>query len=146
MRKFYQNKLWRDKLIKMREDKGATVHTIPLAHAEYGEELSMKLIEEANGVYEAETHQDRVNEIVDVLESIDCILAFYGIEKEEIMRFKNARLLEFGSYTNKILVDYVEYPVGSEEEKHCLDNPESYPELCDDDEDGETVNNCCSNK
>lgn len=141
MRKFYQNKLWRDKLIKIREEKGAIVHTLPLAHAEYGEELFMKLIEEANEVYEAETHRERVDEIVDVLEVVDCILDFYGIEKEEVMRFKNAKFLEFGSYKDQKLVDYVEYPTGSEEEKHCLDNPDSYPELCD--EDGKSINSCC---
>lgn len=139
MRKFYQNKLWRDKLIKMKEAKGGIVHVIPLSHAEYSEEIGMKLLEEANEVYSAETHEEMVDEIVDVLEAIDCILAFHGISPEEIMTLKAKKKAEFGSYTEHKLVDYVEYPVGSEEEAHCLDNPESYPELT---EDGD-INNCC---
>jgi len=142
MKKFYQNKLWRDKLIAMREANGAIVHAIPLAHHEYGEELGMKLVEEANEAYAAETHKEMVDEIADILEVIDCMLVFHGISKEEVLKHKEAKLLEFGSYMDQRLVDYVEYPAGSEEEKHCLDNPDRYPELCDEDEDG-SVNNCC---
>ena len=142
MRKFYQNKLWRDKLIALRESQGAIVHSVPLAHAEFKEELGMKLVEEANEVYAAQTHQEMVDEIVDVLEAIDCILEFHGIPKEEILKHKEAKLLEYGSYTDHRLVDYVEYPAGSAEEKHCLENPDRYPELCED-LDTDDINNCC---
>ncbi|MBP6869449.1 nucleoside triphosphate pyrophosphohydrolase [Candidatus Babeliales bacterium] len=144
MRKFYQNMIWRDKLIKMREEKGAIVHVIPLAHAEFKEELGMKLLQEANDVYAADTHDKMVDEIVDVLEAIDCLLDFHGIPKEEIIALKAKKLAEFGSYTDHRLVDYVEYPVGSAEEKHCLDNPDKFPELDDEEVDGEhSINTCC---
>lgn len=142
MRKFYQNKLWREKLVAMREENGAVVHLIPLAHAEYGEELAMKLLEEANEIYTAETHKEMVDEIADVLEAIDCLLDFHGISKDEILKHKEAKLLQFGSYTDHRLVDFVEYPAGSEEEKHCLDNPDRYPELVEE-EDEDVVNKCC---
>jgi len=48
----------------------------------------MKLLEEANEVYAAETHAEMVDEIVDVLEAIDSILAFHGISKDEILKLK----------------------------------------------------------
>ncbi len=102
----------------------------------------MKLLEEANEVYAADTHEKMVDEIVDVLEAIDCILDFHGISKDEIAKHKEAKLLEFGSYTDHRLVDYVEYPKGSEEEKHCLENADRYPELSED-ETGESINTCC---
>ena len=35
----------------MKEAKGGIVHVIPLSHAEYSEEIGMKLLEEANEVY-----------------------------------------------------------------------------------------------
>ena len=151
MRKFYQNKLWRDKLIKMREEQGAIVHIIPLAHAEYKEEINLKLVEEANAVYEADTHEKMVDEIADMLEAIDCIIDFHGITKEEIAKHKQAKLLQYGSYANHVLVDYVEYLAGSKEEQHCLDNPDRYPELFPEDfEDGESdileEDECCSKK
>jgi len=148
MRKFYQNKLWRSKLIAMREKEGAIVHTVPLAHAEYKEELNLKLVEEANEVYEAETHAEMVSEIADIYETIECILDFHGITKEEVMKRKEAKLLERGSYTDHKLVDYVEYPDGSKEAMKCLANPERYPELfAEDFEDGDECetesDSCC---
>lgn len=141
MRKFYQNKLWRDKLIAAREGNGAVVHAISLTEVEYNEELGMKLLEEANEVYSADTREEMMDEIVDVLETIDCILNYHKISKDEIMKLKETKLAKFGSYADRRLIDYVEYPVGSQEEKHCLDNPDSYPELCD--EEDQAINNCC---
>jgi predicted house-cleaning noncanonical NTP pyrophosphatase (MazG superfamily) len=150
MRKFYQNKLWRDKLIKMREEKGAVVHIIPLAHAEYKEEINLKLIEEANELYEADTHAKMVDEIADILESIDCITEFHGITKEEVLKHKEAKFLQFGSYKEQTLVDYVEYPEGSEEELKCLENSEKYPELFEEDFEEDLceteADSCCSKK
>lgn len=140
MRKFYQNKLWREKLIKLKEEKGAIVHIIPLAHSEFGEELGMKLIEEANEFYGAETHKEMVDQIVDLLEAVDALMIFHGISQEEVMKLKVKKLEEFGSYTEHKLVDYVEYPVGSEDEKYCLKHPDRYPELTDEAE----INSCCN--
>jgi predicted house-cleaning noncanonical NTP pyrophosphatase (MazG superfamily) len=143
MKKFYQNKLWREKLVALPEAKGAVVHVIPLAHHEFGEELGMKLLEEANEAYAAENHFEMIDELADVLEAIDCIIEFHGLSKEDVLQRKQAKLLEFGSYTDRRLVDYVEYPVGSEEEKHCLEHPDRYPELSDEDEECGEINNCC---
>jgi len=142
MRKFYQNKLWRDKLVKIREDKGAIVHLIPLSDGDYSDELNMKLIEEANELYEADSHEKITDEIVDILEAIDCLLKVHDISHEEIMKLKEKKKAEQGSYTDRRLVDYVEYPAGSAEEKYCLENEERYPELCEED-DGSSINNCC---
>lgn len=144
MRKFYQNKLWRDKLIKIREEKGAIIHSIPLSHVEFNEELGMKLLEEANEVYAAETPEEMMDEIADVLEVLDCILQFHGISKEETVALQEKKRLEGGSYTDQRLIDYVEYPAGSKEEQHCLANPDRYPELIEeDDDDLYGINQCC---
>lgn len=144
MRRFYQNKLWRDKLIEMREKKGAVVHFIELSHEEMSEELGMKMLEEANDAYSADSQEEMIDEIVDVLEAIDCILDFHRIPKDQVMALKAKKLAEFGTYTDKRLVDFVEYPAGSEEEKHCLDNPDRFPEIEDDEESHvHSVNNCC---
>lgn len=148
MRKFYQNKLWRSKLIELREKAGAIVHVVPLAHAEYKEEINLKLVEEANEVYEATTHAEMVDEIADIYEALECILDVHGITKEEVLKHKEAKLLQYGSYTDHKLVDYVEYPSESKEAQECLANPERYPELFEEDfEDGDECDTesdaCC---
>jgi len=143
MKKFYQNMLWRSKLIEMREKNGAIIHTINLSPAEFNEELGLKLLEEANEVYAADSKEEMIDEIIDVLEAIDCILDFHGISKDQILKLKEKKKAEFGSYTDHRLIDYVEYPRGSEEEKHCLQNPDRYPEIDDEDDQNHTINNCC---
>lgn len=145
MRKFYQNKLWRSKLADLREKDGAIVHFIPLNDDEYNEELGLKLIEESDEVYSATSQDDMKEEIVDILEAIDCLLALHNISHEEIAALKEKKLIEFGSYTNRNLVEYVEYPDGSKEALDCLENSEKYPELFEDENDGLTTKDaCCS--
>lgn len=143
MRKFYQNKLWRDKLIAIREKAGAIVHTVPLAHAEYKEEINLKLLEEADEFANADTHAKMVDEIADIFEAIDCILDFHGITMQEILKHKEAKFLQFGSYKNHVLVDYVEYPENSQEAKECLKNSGRYPELFAEDFEEEDEDSCC---
>ena len=146
MRKFYQNKLWRSKLADQREKNGAIVHFIPLTDDEYSEELGLKLIEEADEVYEAESQDVMKDEIVDILEAIDCLLSLHNISHEEIAALKEKKLIEFGSYTNRNLVEYVEYPDGSREALNCLENSEKYPELFEDEENAclTAKDTCCS--
>ena len=88
-----------------------------------------------------------VDEIADIFEAIDCILDFHGITMEEILKHKEAKFLEFGSYKNHVLVDYVEYPADSKEERECLDNPNRYPELFEEDfDEEEEEDGCCQKK
>jgi predicted house-cleaning noncanonical NTP pyrophosphatase (MazG superfamily) len=145
MRKFYQNKLWRSKLADIKEKDGAIVHFVPLIDDEYGDELALKLIEEASEVYEAESQDIMKEEIVDILEAIDCLLALHNISHDEIAALKEKKLIEFGSYTNRKLVEYVEYPDGSKEALDCLENSEKYPELFEDENNELTIEDaCCS--
>lgn len=145
MRKFYQNKLWRSKLAHQREQDGAIVHFIPLTDTEYNEELGLKLIEEADEVYSTNSVEVMKDEIVDILEAIDCLLALHNISHEEIAALKEKKLIEFGSYSQRQLVEYVEYPDGSKEALECLEKSEKYPELFEDENHNLTAQDtCCS--
>jgi predicted house-cleaning noncanonical NTP pyrophosphatase (MazG superfamily) len=132
MRKFYQNKLWRSKLAHQRELDGAIVHFTPLTDAEYTEELGINLIEEADEVYSAKSPEVMKDKIIDILESIDCLLSLNNISHEEIKALKEKKLIEFGSYSDRKIVEYVEYPDGSQESLDCLENEDKYPELVED--------------
>lgn len=144
MRKFYQQKLWRDKLIAIRENKGAIVHTIELTQPEFRDELAMKLIEEANELYQAENHQELIKQLADVLEAVDAIIAFHNIDKNELFDLKEKMKKELGSYTTPLFVDYVQYPAGSQEELDCLNNPDRYPEITEDEDCCKAEDDCCS--
>ena len=53
MRKFIQNKLWRDKAPALMEQMGSVIHCKNLNKADYDEELRKKLIEEIQEVVAA---------------------------------------------------------------------------------------------
>ncbi len=134
MRMFYQNKLWRDKLIAQRQALGAVVHQIELSDEEYSNALAMKLVEESEEIFETDSLDEIKDEVADILEAIDCLLAHHKISFDEILKIKADKQKKLGSYTNKILIEYAQYPAGSAEEQHCLDNIDRYPEIIDGDE------------
>jgi len=129
MRKFYQNKLWRSKLAAQREKDGAIVHFTPLNDAEYSEELGLKLIEEAEEVLEATTPDKMMSEVADILETIDCLLALHNVDYADVLALKAEKKAQRGSYSDRKVVEYVEYPDGSKEALKCLENADKYPEL-----------------
>jgi predicted house-cleaning noncanonical NTP pyrophosphatase (MazG superfamily) len=149
MRMFYQNKLWRDKLIAQRQALGAVVHQIQLSDEEYSNALAMKLVEESEEIFETDSLDEIKDELADILEAIDCLLAHHKVSFDEILKIKADKKKESGSYTNKILIEYAEYPAGSKEEQHCLENIDRYPEILDadeedfDDEDDHEEDSCC---
>ena len=147
MRKFYQNKLWRSKLAAQREKDGAIVHFVALNDAEYSEELGLKIIEEAEEILSTESHAIIKEEIADILEAIDCLLALHGVPMEEILAIKESKNIQFGSYSDRKIVEYVEYADGSREALDCLENSDRYPELFED-EDASLApkDECCSKK
>ena len=77
MRKFIHNKLWRDKGVERMEKTGSIVHVTILDDEQYDKQLGLKLLEEAQEVCGAKSKEDLISEVGDVLEVLDCIIAFY---------------------------------------------------------------------
>ena len=152
MRKFYQNKLWRSQLAAQREKDGAIVHFIELNDAEYSEELVVKIVEEADEILSSDSEEVLKEEVADIHEAIDCLLAVKNISMDEILAIKESKNIQFGSYTDRRIVEYVEYADGSSQAQDCLDNEEKYPELFEDDfQEGQDTSlapkdECCSKK
>lgn len=86
MRKFKQQKLWRDKCAaKVEARDGSVIHWRRLDDTEFDEQLRKKLIEEAQ---EAEKEQDRkklIRELADIYEVIDSLADLYKISKNDIL-------------------------------------------------------------
>jgi len=147
MRKFYQNKLWRSKIAEQKEKNGAIIHFVELSDAEYSEELGMKLIEESEEVLNANSPDEMMSEVVDILEAIDCLLALHNVDYADILALKEQKKSQSGSYSDRKVVEYVEYPDGSEDALKCLENSEKYPELFEDEDASlSTEDTCCSKK
>jgi predicted house-cleaning noncanonical NTP pyrophosphatase (MazG superfamily) len=129
MRKFQQNKLWRDNMVARVEQMGSTVHYVKLDDAAYDQQLRLKLKEEADEVARARDRKELVAELADVFEAIDALSALHGISKDEVLVLQTAKREDRGGFYDRLFVTVAEHPADSYLEKYCLAEPEKYPEV-----------------
>ena len=130
MRKFKQNKLWRDKAIDLMEQNyGSRVHWRRLGDKEFDQQIRVKLLEEAREVAATKDCNELINELADLYEVIDSLIAVYHISKDEILLAQTKKREERGGFSGRRFVAMAEHPVNSFGEKYCLADPEKYPEV-----------------
>lgn len=133
MRKFLQNKLWRDTAAdRLEREDGAIIHRIILDDQEYNKQLGLKLMEEAQEVTTANNKEEIVGEIGDVLDVLDCIIKLHNFSQEEIDAARAQKIKERGgSYYNREFVTISECLPGSFLEDYLLKQPDKYIEILD---------------
>jgi predicted house-cleaning noncanonical NTP pyrophosphatase (MazG superfamily) len=99
------NKLVRDKIPEIERGKGGTVVAHTAGDAEYRKKLNEKLKEEAGEWAETESRE----ELADIFEIIDAILAYKGWTKEEIEEIRKKKFDERGGFKDRIILDEVEH-------------------------------------
>ena len=129
MRAFKHEKLWRDKMPAYCEAKGSIITIKPLDDQEFDRELRIKLLEEADEVKEALSEKELVEELADLYEVVDTIIASHGINKKEILAVQEKKRVEKGGFMQRTYVTVARHPVGSYSESYCLAQPEKYPEI-----------------
>ena len=110
MRKNY-NKLVRDNIIDIILNDGGKPAFQILDDANFKKALKEKLIEESKELLDAESREDIINELSDVLELIDSICQNNKISKEELEIKKQEKKDKRGGFDKKIFLEY------SDEEK-----------------------------
>ena len=105
MLRTYFNKLVRDLIPDIIRQQGnhPEYHTAN-DKAEYCQALREKILEEA---IELKESQD-VNELIDVLEAIHCLIEAENLEFTKIEELRNKKNVERGSFKNRIILEYVE--------------------------------------
>lgn len=132
MRKFKQNKLWRDKLIEMMEQRhGSRIHWRRLDDVEFDREIRIKLLEEAQEVAVGRDRNELIAELADLYEVIDSIKHLHVITEEEIITVQQQKRADRGSFEGRCFVEIAEHPRGGFGEAYCLADPEKYPEIMD---------------
>lgn len=129
MRRFKQNKLWRDNAPLMMEKHGSVIHLKQLNDQEFDNELRLKLLEEAQEVKDARSNNMLIEELADLYEVIDSLIALHKIDKEQILRAQETKRNERGGFMNRAYVSVADHPMGSYGEAYCLAAPEKYPEI-----------------
>ncbi len=131
MRKFVQNKLWRDKALEMLQATGSIIQTKELDDAQFAAQLRVKLLEEALEVQTATTQEELMSEIGDVLEVLDTIMRLHNLSSQDIATMQQAKRELRGGFNDRIFVTVVEHVEGSFGANYCLQDPEKYPEILD---------------
>ena len=129
MRKFLQNKLWRDKAPDMMRSQGSIIHVINLTDKEYEEQLKIKLLEEAQEVCDAYERESIIEEMADLTEVIDALCALHRISLDELDAVQMKKRQERGGFYERAFVTVAEHPAGSFGEKYCRAQPDKYPEI-----------------
>lgn len=129
MRKFLQNKLWRDKAVDMMEQQhGSIIHWKYLDDDAFKKELNIKLIEEAQEVVVATSHESLIGELADVFEIIDALCKAHNITHAQIISAQQTKREKRGGFDGRKYVTIAEHPDGSFGVEYCLADPEKYPE------------------
>jgi predicted house-cleaning noncanonical NTP pyrophosphatase (MazG superfamily) len=129
MRKFKQNKLWRDKSVDNLEKQGSKVLWRRLDNEAFDTQLRLKLLEEAEEVFMAKNRQELINELADLFEVIDTFASLNHITKSEILEAQTTKCQERGGFSGRKFVETAEHPKGSFGEQYCLLDPKKYPEI-----------------
>ncbi len=98
------NKLIRDNIVKIMEDKGCKVTYEILDDERYGEELDKKLKEEVNEYLSDYS----VEEMADIMEVIYAILEYRGMSMEEVEKARIKKRDRKGAFKNKVFLKEVE--------------------------------------
>ena len=131
MRKFLQNKLWRDKAPELMERMGSRIHLKSLSDQEFDEQLRIKFLEEAHEVCSSASKKNLIEELADVYEVIDALRSLHGISQAELRFAKGKKCTERGGFEQRKFVTIAEHPTQSYGEKYCLAQPKKYPEITD---------------
>ena len=99
-REMEYNKLVRDKIPEIIAGKGETAETRTASPEEYWLKLKEKLSEEVAEFKTAENQE----ELADILEVIDAIIAHKGFNPEEIQRIQTEKATERGRFEKRIIL------------------------------------------
>jgi predicted house-cleaning noncanonical NTP pyrophosphatase (MazG superfamily) len=101
------NKLVRDKIPEIIRNSGNQCETTILSNLDYIEALRDKLVEEAKETAIAPP-EELAQELADVMEVIDALMAATGIEPEKVREIQKEKRSQRGGFDNRIKLLWTE--------------------------------------
>jgi predicted house-cleaning noncanonical NTP pyrophosphatase (MazG superfamily) len=108
MEKVFYNKLIRDKVPGIMEAKGKAFEIRKLNDKEFEKELVKKVEEEASGLQNAQTREELIGEMADVIDVIEEIKKLKNISDEEIKTERLKNMEKKGGFDEKIFLVWSE--------------------------------------
>src|SRR5688572_25543459 len=109
-RTFKQNKLVRDKIVAIMESHGSKLYSFSLNDQDFNKQLKIKLQEEAAEVLHAQTPQELIEELADVLEIIHALAKLHNISDQDLSKAQEQKRNEKGGYNDRIFLTFAEHP------------------------------------
>lgn len=98
------NKLIRDKILEVIEAAGEKPYHRILNKSDFQREIKKKIIEEAKELVKARKEDEVVNEIVDIQELIDVLIAELGVKKLDIRREQSLKNQKRGGFNKRLFL------------------------------------------
>lgn len=111
MKKYFHNKLIRDKIPQFIEANGEPYEVKVMEEEEFEKELKRKLVEEAKELTTTE-NDDLVNEMADVLELLKSIANYYKIDFKLVEEKQVKKKEERGGFEKKLFLVWSSCPAG----------------------------------
>lgn len=128
-RRFLVQKLVRDKNVQKNDERNVITKFHRLSHEDYLGALRLKLYEEALEVAEAETHEEMVEEMGDLLEVLETLAMKNGISLQDIKKAQQRKRESWGGFEQQIYVEHVDVEPTSELLDYVLARPHKYEEV-----------------
>lgn len=131
MRRFYFNKLARDKAIKQMESKGIVLKTKTLTdNEEYLEAVTQKIVEELEEMFDSQSQEELIVELADLEEILDTFKALVKVDQADIDAVRKAKTAERGDFSKRLFIEYADIPESAKEEIEYFEGqPDRYPEM-----------------
>lgn len=129
MKTFVINALVRDKRVALFEEQGCKVASTKLAPAAADEKLRGKIMEEATEAALAEDGEELLKEVADLMEVGLALLQLNGFGPDDLAKAMAARREKLGGFDERVFIDTLSAPVGSETYDYHKANSDKYPEV-----------------
>ncbi|HBL98981.1 TPA: hypothetical protein DDZ86_05060 [Candidatus Dependentiae bacterium] len=130
IRRFKIEKLVRDHIEDLFNNSGAVqVNKTILTDKQFLLCLRDKISEEAQEVVNATTAAELVDECADLMEVIGALLALHQKTWKDVQDARTRKALTRGLYKNRLYINSVDLPDGSEATRYYESNPTKYPEI-----------------
>jgi len=127
--RFATQKLSRDKMIERCDTFGIRTAWKELSCNDHIVALKNKLVEEAQEVVEAKTIDELADELADVKEVLDVLIAKSQIAKNMVEQKQQEKSKMRGSFQKGIYMEYVDVLQGTDWHEYFSKNPKKYPVL-----------------
>jgi predicted house-cleaning noncanonical NTP pyrophosphatase (MazG superfamily) len=131
LKKFAVQKLIRDKMPEILAQRNIALDFHIMDHDHHLKGLKDKLIEEAHEVADAQTKIELIEELADLQEVIDALLAFQGISKENLAQIQHAKRNHRGGFNKGVYSTSIEMAEDNPYIEYYLAKPQEYPEITD---------------